>query len=87
MKSVTVNRRQLLKLVASIPATVGTAHGATMHPTSAIIDDLGREAPQSTIGTSWQFITDGVMGGVSNGSMDREAPKLDLIDTTQNSSN
>jgi hypothetical protein len=44
-----------------------------MHPTSAVIDDLGREAPESTIGTRWQLFTDGVMGGVSTGSMDREA--------------
>ena len=39
----------------------------------AIIDDLSREPPLSTVGTRWQLFTDQVMGGVSNGSMTREA--------------
>jgi hypothetical protein len=43
-----------------------------MAPTSAVIDDLSREAPLSTIGTRWQMFTDMVMGGVSNGTMTRE---------------
>jgi hypothetical protein len=38
----------------------------------AVIDDLGREPPLSTIGTRWQLFTDRVMGGVSNGTMTRE---------------
>ena len=38
----------------------------------AVIDDLGREPPVSTIGTRWQLFTDRVMGGVSNGTMERE---------------
>jgi hypothetical protein len=38
----------------------------------AVIDDLGREPPLSTIGTHWQLFTDRVMGGVSNGTMGRE---------------
>jgi len=38
----------------------------------AVIDDLDREPPLSTIGTRWQLFTDRVMGGVSNGTMTRE---------------
>ena len=37
-----------------------------------IIDDLSREAPAASIGTSWQLFTDQVMGGVSTGTMSRE---------------
>lgn len=37
-----------------------------------IIDDLSHSAPQASNGASWQFIADGVMGGVSQGAMDRE---------------
>ncbi len=43
-----------------------------MGPKSAIIDDLSREPPLSFIGAQWQLFTDRVMGGVSNGTMDRE---------------
>lgn len=39
--------------------------------TSAIIDDLSREPPVATIGSTWQVITDQVMGGVSEGTMER----------------
>ncbi|MBO6673554.1 MAG: CIA30 family protein [Rhizobiales bacterium] len=37
-----------------------------------IIDDLSRPAPQASNGATWQFIADGVMGGVSQGTMTRE---------------
>lgn len=43
-----------------------------MGPQSAIIDDLSRDPPLSTIGTQWRLFTDRVMGGVSNGTMVRE---------------
>ncbi len=39
---------------------------------SPIIDDLNRPAPQASTGANWQFIADGVMGGVSQGAMARE---------------
>ena len=38
----------------------------------AVIDDLSREPPLSSIGARWQLFTDRVMGGVSNGTMTRE---------------
>lgn len=39
---------------------------------SPLIDDFAREHPISSEGTPWQFLTDGVMGGVSDGAMKRE---------------
>jgi Complex I intermediate-associated protein 30 (CIA30) len=41
-------------------------------PSSAVIDDLSRSPPISSIGTVWQLFTDRVMGGVSNGTLVRE---------------
>jgi Complex I intermediate-associated protein 30 (CIA30) len=43
-----------------------------MDSKSAIIDDLSREPPLSTVGTRWQLFTDRVMGGVSKALMMRE---------------
>jgi hypothetical protein len=43
-----------------------------MLTTSPIIDDLNREPPLATIGTTWRMFTDTVMGGVSEGTMSRE---------------
>lgn len=37
--------------------------------TSALIDDLSHDPPLSAIGTKWQLFTDGVMGGISHGTM------------------
>jgi hypothetical protein len=44
-----------------------------MSVTTAIIDDLSREPPIAAIGSNWQLLTDEVMGGVSKGTMDRDA--------------
>ena len=44
-----------------------------MSITSAIIDDLSREPPIAAIGSNWQLLTDQVMGGVSKGTMVRDA--------------
>jgi hypothetical protein len=44
-----------------------------MSVTSAIIDDLSREPPIAAIGSNWQILTDQVMGGVSKGTMVRDA--------------
>lgn len=37
-----------------------------------MIDDLSREPPVAAIGSEWKFVTDTVMGGVSQGVMTRE---------------
>ena len=37
-----------------------------------VIDDLSEPPPQASNGASWQLITDGVMGGISEGTMRRE---------------
>lgn len=42
-----------------------------MAPAPAILDDLSREHPETTIGTRWQLLSDAVMGGVSAGRMSR----------------
>ncbi len=60
-----------------ILAAIGTvadtpAVGQTIPKNAPIIDDLSREAPAASIGTSWQLFTDQVMGGVSTGTMSRE---------------
>ena len=65
------DRRTLLIIAGSVLAG-GAARGETVNPKSAIIDDLSRDTPLSTIGTRWQLFTDRVMGGVSNGTMFRE---------------
>jgi len=44
-----------------------------MSVTSALIDDLSREPPIAAIGSNWQLLTDQVMGGVSKGTMVRDA--------------
>lgn len=43
-----------------------------MHLSSNVIDDLSRNPPLATIGTTWQVVTDQVMGGVSSGTLVRE---------------
>ena len=72
MRTLLINRRELLIFAASTVGTGGSAQCETMSTKSAVIDDLSREAPLSTIGTRWQLFTDGVMGGVSKGTMVRE---------------
>lgn len=65
------DRRMFLTIAASVIAG-GATRGETVHPQTAIIDDLSRDPPLSTIGTRWQLFSDRVMGGVSNGTMVRE---------------
>jgi hypothetical protein len=65
-----MRRRELIMLVCgAATALLVAARGNTMDAQLAIIDDLSREPPLSTVGTRWQLFTDQVMGGVSNGSM------------------
>jgi len=44
----------------------------TMQAVSQIIDDLSGDLPESSVGTRWMLFTDGVMGGISTGTMIRE---------------
>ncbi|MGY6635185.1 MAG: CIA30 family protein [Alkalilacustris sp.] len=37
----------------------------------AILDDLSRPFPEATLGTCWRLVTDQVMGGVSEGALNR----------------
>lgn len=38
-----------------------------------VIDDLSRPFPLTSLGTVWEVVTDGVMGGLSRGAARREA--------------
>ena len=68
-----MKRREFIKLVCGAATTLFVVRrGETMNVKLAVIDDLGREPPVSTIGTRWQLFTDRVMGGVSKGTMERE---------------
>jgi len=68
-----MRRRDFTTLVCSAATSLLlVARGNSMDTRSAVIDDLGREPPLSTIGTRWQLFSDRVMGGVSNGTMGRE---------------
>ena len=68
-----MKRREFITLVCGAATTLFVVRrGETMNVKLAVIDDLGREPPVSTIGTRWQLFTDRVMGGVSNGTMERE---------------
>ncbi len=45
----------------------------TAPPDLRVIDDLARADGQTALGTGWTLISDGVMGGVSSGTLRREA--------------
>lgn len=64
-------RRNFLTALASIFVS-RPASSENQQIGSSIIDDLSREPPIATMGTSWQLFTDTVMGGVSEATMARE---------------
>ena len=65
--------RRRVFILASVAAFADTsAMGDAKKLDFAIIDDLSRAAPQASIGTSWQLLTDQVMGGISEGAIARE---------------
>ncbi len=66
------DRREFLALAGAVLIACSRARADTMPITSPIVDDLSREPPEATIGTSWRMFTDTVMGGVSVGTMSRE---------------
>ena len=66
------DRREFLALAGAVFIACSRARADTMPITSPIVEDLSREPPEATIGTSWRMFTDTVMGGVSVGTMSRE---------------
>jgi hypothetical protein len=64
-------RRTFLSVLAGVFVD-GQARSENQQTASPIIDDLSKEAPIATIGTSWRLFTDTVMGGVSSATMTRE---------------
>jgi len=65
------NRRSLLSLPLAM-VTGALDWRICMAAGTNVIDDLSEPPPRSSNGASWQLITDGVMGGVSSGTMQRE---------------
>lgn len=66
------DRREFLALTGATLIACTRVRADTMFITSPVVDDLSREPPMATIGTSWRMLTDSVMGGVSDGTMSRE---------------
>lgn len=69
--SMNTPRRTFLSMLASAFGS-RPARSENQPMSGSIIDDLSRESPMATIGTSWRLFTDTVMGGVSRATMDRE---------------
>jgi hypothetical protein len=65
--------RVLPFLPAALVAPLSLSWSQTPALPSPIIDDLSDPAGLSALGTRWQLVTDQVMGGVSRGSLTREA--------------
>ena len=63
--------RALMGLTGSFIA-LAAMRGPTMAASLSVIDDFSLASFSATNGSKWQFVTDSVMGGVSNGSMIRE---------------
>ena len=66
-----ISRRELIGLAGARIVAVTTRNNS-MAGSFEVIDDFTLSAPNATNGASWQFVSDGVMGGVSRGTMVRE---------------
>lgn len=63
---------KLCALFAVAGFTFGSAQiGRAMDASSMIIDNFSKPHPEAAIGTSWRFVADTVMGGVSTGKIAR----------------
>lgn len=71
LNDVTVSRRLFLAGVSASALFTPAAPGFAMQELSALIDDLSRPHPEAALGTSWRFVADTVMGGVSSGAIER----------------
>ena len=66
------NRRKAMVVTAAMIAA-GSGWSRSLAATSNTIDDLSQPPPRASNGATWEMIADRVMGGVSNGTMRREA--------------
>lgn len=66
-----ISRRELIGLAGALIVAVTTRNNS-MAGSFEVIDDFTLSAPNAKNGASWQFVSDGVMGGVSRGTMARE---------------
>ena len=66
-----IDRRKAMILPAAMVAA-GAGWSRSLAATTATIDDLSQPPPRASNGAAWELIADGVMGGVSRGTMRRE---------------
>ncbi len=72
MTSSTTHTRRTFLIAGCCYAALGTEGPALAgQRATLIIDDLTKPHPETTMGTSWRFAADTVMGGVSQGSISR----------------
>jgi len=65
-----INRRTIITLAGGVLTTALAQKSFAGSYT--VIDDFGRTGLKAQNGAAWQFVTDGVMGGVSKGTIRRE---------------
>lgn len=68
MRNDTVGKRTSSRCLAGLLLLL-TMNLMASEDTMKLIDDRQSGDPQATIGTQWRLITDGVMGGVSSGTL------------------
>jgi hypothetical protein len=64
--------RRALVLSGAAALMTSTSGSAAMADRTLVIDALDRPAPEATVGTRWEYVSDRVMGGVSTGGLERE---------------
>ena len=66
-----ISRRKLISLAGALVVVMATRN-TSMAGSFEVIDDFTLPAPNAKNGASWRFVSDGVMGGVSRGTMLRD---------------
>lgn len=69
-----INRRRMISLAGGFISAFVT-RTTSLAGSLQVIDDFEQPAPTASNGATWQFVVDGVMGGVSRGAMVRETIK------------
>jgi len=66
-----LTRRKILAIAPATLAIMATGTPPMANPQN-VIDALDQPHPAATLGTSWELVSDRVMGGVSSGTLRRE---------------
>jgi hypothetical protein len=66
-----INRRRMIALAGGLLAAVVT-RSTSIAGSFQVIENLKLSTPTAKNGAAWQFVADGVMGGLSKGTMVRE---------------